>query len=78
MLGSEATDAGFRPANTSAEYPGHRKRRVMPVAWITGSCDFDGTIAGKPFHREGRMTAVLANHGGRWLFEQVHFSVPDQ
>lgn len=51
---------------------------VMPVAWITGSCDFDGTIAGKPVHMEGRMTAVLANHGGRWLFEQVHFSVPDQ
>ncbi|NMB79088.1 MAG: nuclear transport factor 2 family protein [Methanomicrobiales archaeon] len=51
---------------------------VMPAAWITAFCDFDGTIAGKSAHMEGRMTAVLANHGGRWLFEQVHFSVPGQ
>jgi len=49
----------------------------MPVAWITGLCTFTGSMGGKPIYMDGRMTAVLKNHGGRWLFEQIHFSVPD-
>lgn len=47
-----------------------------PVAWVTGLCTFGGSVGGNRIHMDGRMTAVLANHGGRWLFEQVHFSVP--
>ncbi|MFA4877186.1 MAG: nuclear transport factor 2 family protein [Methanoregula sp.] len=49
----------------------------MPAAWITGLCNLDGRMGGKSIHMEGRVTAVLVNHGGKWLFEQVHFSVPD-
>jgi hypothetical protein len=49
----------------------------MPVAWVSGFCTFGGKIAGDNVRMEGRMTAVLVNRGGRWLFEQVHFSVPD-
>ena len=49
----------------------------MPVAWVTAFCNFDGRIGGEAIHVEGRMTAVLVNRGGRWVFEQVHFSVPD-
>lgn len=47
-----------------------------PVAWFTGLCSFSGSAGGKRIAMDGRVTAVLANHGGRWLFEQVHFSVP--
>ncbi|MDO9549931.1 MAG: nuclear transport factor 2 family protein [Methanoregula sp.] len=50
---------------------------VMPAAWITGLCNMDGRIGGKSIRMEGRVTAVLVNSGGRWLFEQVHFSLPD-
>jgi ketosteroid isomerase-like protein len=50
---------------------------VMPAAWVTAFCTITGKIAGKNVLLEGRMTAVLTNHGGRWLFEQIHFSVPD-
>ena len=50
---------------------------TMPVAWITAFCTMEGMIGGKPAQLNCRMTAVLANHGGRWLFEQIHFSVPD-
>ncbi len=50
---------------------------VMPAAWITALFTFEGKFAGKPVHIDGRLTAVLANHGGQWLFEQVHFSVAD-
>ncbi|HNX17203.1 MAG TPA: nuclear transport factor 2 family protein [Methanoregula sp.] len=49
---------------------------VMPVAWITGLCNLDGRIGEKNINMEGRVTAVLVNQGGRWLFTQVHFSVP--
>jgi ketosteroid isomerase-like protein len=47
-----------------------------PVAWVTGLCTFGGSIGGKRITMDGRVTAVLVNHGSRWLFEQVHFSVP--
>jgi hypothetical protein len=48
----------------------------MPVAWITGLCTYTGRISGKSIQMDCRMTVVLANRGGRWLFEQVHFSMP--
>ena len=51
---------------------------VMPAAWITATFTFEGTLAGKPVNIDGRVTAVLANRGGRWLFEQLHFSLPGQ
>jgi len=51
---------------------------VMPAAWITGFCNLDGSMRGTRIHMEGRVTAVLVNQGGRWLFEQVHFSVPGE
>jgi hypothetical protein len=49
----------------------------MPAAWITGFCNLDGRMGKKSIHMVGRVTAVLVNRGGRWLFTQVHFSVPD-
>ena len=49
---------------------------TMPVAWITAFCDFSCIIDGKKTRVEGRVTAVLRNTGSRWLFEQVHFSLP--
>ena len=49
----------------------------MPVAWVAGVCAFSGSMGGKRINIHGRMTAVLVNRGGRWSFEQVHFSAPD-
>ncbi len=51
---------------------------LMPCAWITALCTFGGSMGGKPVSMDGRMTAVLAHREGHWLFEQVHFSVPQQ
>jgi ketosteroid isomerase-like protein len=48
----------------------------IPAAWISGFCNLDGRMGGKRIHMEGRVTAVLVNRAGRWLFTQVHFSVP--
>jgi ketosteroid isomerase-like protein len=46
------------------------------VAWVTCWCEFLATVGTTPVLMPGRMTAVLRNTGRRWLFEQVHFSMP--
>jgi ketosteroid isomerase-like protein len=49
---------------------------VMPCAWVTALCNFSAVVDGKALSMSGRMTVVLRNTGSRWLFEQVHFSMP--
>ncbi len=49
---------------------------VMPCAWVTALCHFSAVVDGKALSMSGRMTVVLRNTGSRWLFEQVHFSMP--
>lgn len=48
----------------------------MPFAWVTSFCVFDAVVNGEALSMEGRMTALLRNTGSRWLFEQLHFSMP--
>lgn len=50
---------------------------TMPCAWVTAFCIFDAVIGGKHLPMQGRMTALLRNTGSRWLFEQIHFSMPN-
>ncbi len=49
---------------------------VMPCAWVTALCRFSAGIGDKNVTMSGRMTFVLRNTGSRWVFEQVHFSMP--
>jgi len=49
---------------------------IMPFAWITAFCTFDLTSGGKKLSLQGRMTTILRNTGSRWIFEQIHFSMP--
>lgn len=51
---------------------------AMPVAWVTANCSFDAESGGEPVCMKGRITLVLRNTGSRWLFEQIHFSMPNQ
>ena len=46
------------------------------VAWAMGSCIFDVKMDGQSIEMGGRITLVLRNNGARWLFEQIHFSMP--
>lgn len=48
----------------------------MPFAWITALCTFDVRVREQRLTLEGRMTALFRNTGSRWLFEQLHFSIP--
>ncbi|MCC7567363.1 MAG: nuclear transport factor 2 family protein [Methanoregulaceae archaeon] len=50
---------------------------TMPCAWVTAFCIFDVVIDGEHLPMQGRMTALLQNTGSRWLFEQIHFSMPN-
>jgi hypothetical protein len=81
-----ASFAGFRerihadldPANTiRLSFRILRTGGEMPAAWITGLCQMEGNIGKKSIRMDVRVTAVLVNQGGMWLFEQIHFSVPD-
>ena len=49
---------------------------TMPFAWVTAFCVFDVVVKGEHVPMQGRMTALLRNTGSRWLFEQIHFSMP--
>jgi hypothetical protein len=48
----------------------------MPFAWISAFSTFDVRIKEERITLHGRMTALFRNTGSRWLFEQVHFSLP--
>lgn len=50
---------------------------AMPAAWVTANCSFDVVSGGRKVCMKGRITLVLRNTGSRWLFEQVHFSMPN-
>jgi hypothetical protein len=50
----------------------------MPFAWVTAFCGFRVMVRGEAILLDGRMTALLRNTGSRWLFEQIHFSLPDE
>jgi ketosteroid isomerase-like protein len=46
------------------------------VVWVMGLCNFDAMIKGCELSMTGRFTSVLLNTGSRWIFEQMHFSMP--
>ncbi|MFA5415748.1 MAG: nuclear transport factor 2 family protein [Methanoregula sp.] len=46
------------------------------VAWLSSGCTFNALVGNERMIMDGRMTAVLKNTGGRWLIEQIHFSMP--
>ncbi len=47
-----------------------------PVAWISGWVLFHVTGEGVQQTLEGRFTATLEKREGRWLFVQLHYSLP--
>jgi ketosteroid isomerase-like protein len=49
---------------------------IMPFAWVTAFCTFKVGAGGTALCMNGRMTALLRNTGSRWIFEQIHFSMP--
>lgn len=48
------------------------------VAWLSADVTFHGKTAeaGDTFDLVGRLTGVLENRNGRWLWMQMHLSVP--
>ena len=48
-----------------------------PVAWVMTRNSISFSVPGSGRQTiDGRSTMVLRNEGGRWLFEQIHFSMP--
>jgi ketosteroid isomerase-like protein len=51
-------------------------RGQLPVAWMMAFCTFIVTIENQEFELAGRYTAVFRKENDRWLFEQIHYSLP--
>jgi len=46
------------------------------VAWFSADMTFRGVTDGQEFGLPGRLTGVMENRDGKWLWVQMHFSVP--
>jgi len=46
------------------------------VAWFSADMTFRGITDGKEFGLPGRLTGVMENRDGKWLWVQMHYSVP--
>ncbi len=46
------------------------------VAWFSTDMTFRGITDGSEFSLPGRLTGVMENRDGKWLWVQMHFSVP--
>jgi len=47
------------------------------VAWFSSDLTFNYTIKEKALQLPGRLTGVMEKRGGKWLWMQMHFSVPN-
>lgn len=55
---------------------GTRISGILPVAWVMSYCTFVVTAGDETSEFTGRFTVVLRKEDDRWLFEQIHFSLP--
>lgn len=46
------------------------------VAWISGHMNMDATVGGQDIYLPGRLTAVVLNKNEKWLFANLHYSLP--
>jgi len=59
----------------SVAFPGMEMHGLGAVALVTSGCSFTFVSCGVKQNVSGRFTAVMRNTG-RWLIEQIHFSMP--
>ncbi len=46
------------------------------VAWFAGDCTMRASAGRRRFVMPGRITGVMVRCGGKWLMEQMHYSMP--
>lgn len=46
------------------------------VAWISGHMNMEATVGGQDIYLPGRLTAVVLNKNEKWLFANLHYSLP--
>jgi ketosteroid isomerase-like protein len=51
---------------------------AAPVAWLSADINFHGKTATGEFDLPVRLTGVMENRYGRWLWVQMHISTPSR
>lgn len=46
------------------------------VAWLSGHMNMEATVGGQDIYLPGRLTAVVLEKNGKWLFANLHYSLP--
>ena len=65
----QADDINVKFRNISISYSGN-------VAWISGHMTMEATVDGQDIYLPGRLTAVVLEKNGKWLFANLHYSLP--
>lgn len=47
------------------------------VAWLSSDLTFNYTVKEKALQLAGRLTGVMEKRNGKWLWMQMHYSVPN-
>jgi ketosteroid isomerase-like protein len=46
------------------------------VAWLSSHMNMEATVKGQEIYIPGRLTAVVLEKNGKWLFANLHYSLP--
>ncbi|NMO09416.1 nuclear transport factor 2 family protein [Methanobacterium subterraneum] len=46
------------------------------VAWLSSHMNMEATVEGQEIYLPGRLTAVVLEKNGKWLFANLHYSLP--
>jgi len=65
----QADDIHVKFRDISISYSGN-------VAWLSGHMNMEATVEGQDIYLPGRLTAVVLEKNGKWLFVNLHYSLP--
>lgn len=81
VKGSAELRSGFRRDMEQADDIKVKFRDVTisakgKVAWLSGHMNMEAVIKGQATYLPGRLSAVVENRNGKWLFAHLHYSTP--
>ncbi len=81
VKGIEELKSGFERDMDQAEEISVKFRNITisacgNVAWISGHMNMDANVCGDDIYLPGRLSAVVEERDGRWLFAHLHYSLP--
>ncbi|MCC7550641.1 MAG: nuclear transport factor 2 family protein [Methanobacterium sp.] len=81
IKGSEELRSGFERDMAQADDIRVKFRDITvsaagAVAWISGHMNMEAMVKGRDVYLPGRLSAVVEEREGKWLFAHLHYSLP--